>query len=344
MADITNQVYQLSDSESTCFIVDAFIMSPLGILLCIYYLFELITPLRRACGNHNHHYRSALLCAVLSFISSLIVYLFKVFISNDLLIPWTFFTLNQRSFVSVSDAQFIFFSGLQTVGLYCSFTFFAQSLSGRDKMSFMMKFAMIGLCVMLAVSTVIFIFLDALIYNPKQIGYAKNDDFHISMYLGHEPVNWTFALTLSIIVQCLYLCYLLYVHITGLRDMRTQGSINVYMNDTRDARPQGFKAVVLLMLLFVLFCANTVTLPLQLEIRFILSSSVFIGENICLFLMFKHGRVYNIFCGYLCNNCCVKMIYGIKYQAVYDDDDDDDDEYDDSEDDTYTDANDANYL
>ena len=73
---------------------------------------------------------------------------------------------------------------------------------------------------------------------------------------------------------------------------------------------QGIKGSILITISSILFWNGCVMVALDSPIKYVVTACTLAADDICLFLMFESGdKIYDKLCGYLCNNCCTKIIF-----------------------------------
>eukprot|EP01084_Bolivina_argentea_P147178 257528_1 len=314
----------LSNIEEKYVIADTYLIGFIGIILATYCLICVKNQLKE---QNNKFYKYSIYCAILSFIYSIIVYLLKLFVSNDLLITHNGFESNKSSFVLTVVSLITFAKAIERLFLYYAFTFHAQSLTEKLKLSIFLKCWMIVAAILIGIACVIYTIDYCLIYTSKAIGIGETYDFHIAMYLGHEKTaSLQYILFAVIGIQMIYVIYVSYLYITVLMQVKKRGSIHVYVHDVDDSRAQGVKGISLLWFVSIICCVCAVIIGLNLEIKYLFSNILGISDSLGLFLLLTRNRFYNLTCGRICNNCWIKILYGKRYHAIYDYDSDSTDE------------------
>eukprot|EP01084_Bolivina_argentea_P149992 261930_1 len=220
---------------------------------------------------------------------SILLYLFKIFLMNDFIIPWNldYGITKQFKFVSMTDSLNTFCYAISKIAFYYSFTFHIQSLL-NTKMSKFMVFWMVFVGICALILAILYAIDDAFIATKKEIGLTPNQ-FHIAMYSGHSGADIIPYISIVVIViDMVYFCILLYRYISETKKMQS----NNYNFE------EGIKGIVLVLITCIVCWIVFILLGLDLEIRYALTNFDYISDDICLFLMFKSNqKLYDQLCG-----------------------------------------------
>eukprot|EP01084_Bolivina_argentea_P266002 451052_1 len=167
-----SKLSELSESEQRFIILDLFFSGAIGITLAILIYFGLQTISEDNKNNKNKYYLYAIKCAKISVIASMLVYLTKIFLMNDMIIGWNLENESHSHFISINDSFSMIWYLIGKLSFYYGFTFHIESLlvnvNNDYQMSKFVKFWMVFVAVILSLLGILYTVDDGISTTKKR--------------------------------------------------------------------------------------------------------------------------------------------------------------------------------
>eukprot|EP01083_Nonionella_stella_P011697 33205_1 len=309
-----NDFSLLSPSEECIFLLHAFVISPIGMVMAIYILKSLQSELQQTDDNQKYT-KKAIYCAIASVFGTFLLCVGNIFFHDDLIIPWNYKDYHYHlSTVNDIMNQTVYFSA--KICFYCALTFHIQSIlhkyDQRNGASSLLSVCMVIISLLILILGIIYAVDDSITYSMKQTGITQRKHIYLTMYLSHEGAyNAHIAMTMCAAIDLVYFFVLIYVYITRLKSV-TEYSINFACDGFNE---KGIMCAVLVVFACVVFWIMSVAIALNWQIKWIMSMLDYLSDDICLYFMIVSNsqKLYYKLFGFV-HLWFGKVIYGKQYQ------------------------------